>query len=306
MSSVRRILTHGAAVVSIGALVACRPPDADQTMALPENYAQQVQAWRDKHEADYRRDFVTIAGLHFLDPGTHSIGSARGNDIVLEASAPATLGRLTVNADRVLFDAAPGVALTQKGQPVPASTVLKESGKSPSEPVAVGPVSLAIHVTGGRLALRVRDPDAAPARAFTGFSWFPIDPVNRVIGRFIRDDAPTKLPVMNTFNGVDTYETEGVVEFDFHGKTLRLRPFTTRPKRFYFVFRDASSGVETYEAARFLYADLQDDGRVVLDFNQAYNPPCAFNEYTTCPIPLKENVLPVKVLAGEKAYTKSR
>ena len=111
---------------------------------------------------------------------------------------------------------------------------------------------------------------------------------------------------MNTFNGVDTYETEGIVEFELHGQTLRLRPFTTRPKRFYFVFRDASSGVETYEAARFLYADLQDDGRVVLDFNEAYNPPCAFNEYTTCPIPLKENVLPIKVLAGEKAYAKSQ
>jgi hypothetical protein len=307
MFTARRILTRTATIVSIGTLVACgRSPEADQTTALPENYVQQVQAWRDKHEADYRRDYVTIAGLHFLDPGTHSIGSAPGNDIVLEATVPATIGRLTVVEDRVVFDAAPGTALTQKGQPVPASVVLKESGQSPSEPIAVGSVSLAIHVTGGRLALRVRDPDGAPARAFAGFSWFPIDPANRAIGRFIRDATPTKLPVMNTFNGVDTYETEGIVEFELHGQTLRLRPFTTRPKRFYFVFRDASSGVETYEAARFLYADLQDDGRVVLDFNEAYNPPCAFNEYTTCPIPLKENVLPIKVLAGEKAYAKSK
>ena len=86
------------------------------------------------------------------------------------------------------------------------------------------------------------------------------------------------------------------------GQTLRLRPFTTRPKRFYFVFRDASSGEETYEAARFLYADLLDDGTTVLDFNQAYNPPCAFNPYTTCPIPVRENRLPIKILAGEKAY----
>ena len=80
------------------------------------------------------------------------------------------------------------------------------------------------------------------------------------------------------------------------------RPFTTRPKRFYIVFRDASSGHETYETARFLYADLRDDGTTVLDFNQAYNPPCAFNPYTTCPIPMKENRLPVKILAGERAY----
>ena len=92
------------------------------------------------------------------------------------------------------------------------------------------------------------------------------------------------------------------VRFALAGQTLRLRPFTTRPKRFYVVFKDQSSGEETYEAARFLYADLLDDGTTVLDFNEAYNPPCSFNPYTTCPIPLKENNLPLKVLAGEKAY----
>ena len=86
------------------------------------------------------------------------------------------------------------------------------------------------------------------------------------------------------------------------GQRLRLRPFTTRPNRFYFVFRDASSGQETYETARFLYSDLRPDDTTVLDFNMAYNPPCAFNTYTTCPIPLRENRLTVKVLAGEKAY----
>ena len=113
---------------------------------------------------------------------------------------------------------------------------------------------------------------------------------------------PQQIKVLNTFGDVDEYKSEGVVEFSLLGQTLRLRPFTTRPKRFYFVFRDASSGQETYEAARFLYADLLDDGTTVLDFNQAYNPPCAFNPYTTCPIPIRENRLPIKILAGEKAY----
>ena len=123
----------------------------------------------------------------------------------------------------------------------------------------------------------------------------------RVVGRFIKDAEPRRLSVLNTY-GEDNYNTEGVVEFALLGQTLRLRPFTTRPKRFYFVFKDASSGQETYEAARFVYADLADDGTAVLDFNQAYNPPCAFNPFTTCPIPLRENNLPIKVLAGEKAY----
>jgi uncharacterized protein (DUF1684 family) len=269
---------------------------------VPEDHIAQVQAWRARHEADYRRDFVTIAGLHVLEPGTHTVGSAPGNDIVLDAAVPGRLGQLIVEGERVQFDAAPGVVVTRKEQPVATPVVLTEPGRRPAEPIAINAVTLAIHVTGGQLALRVRDPGGKMARAFAGFAWFTIDPAYRVTGRFIRDAAPRKLPVMNTFNVVDMYDTEGVIEFTLRGETLRLRPFTTRPGRFYIVFRDASGGVETYEAARFLYADLKDDGTTVLDFNQAYNPPCAFNKYTTCPIPLKENVLPVKILAGEKAY----
>jgi uncharacterized protein (DUF1684 family) len=166
----------------------------------------------------------------------------------------------------------------------------------------IGDVRLVIHLSGERLSLRVRDPNGPLAKDFRGFSWFPIETRHKATGRFIPDAQPKKMAVLNTFNDVDTYATEGVIEFTLEGQTLRLRPFTTRPKRFYIVFRDASSGQETYETARFLYADLQDDGTTVLDFNEAYNPPCSFNPYTTCPIPLKENNLPIKVLAGEKAY----
>jgi uncharacterized protein (DUF1684 family) len=107
---------------------------------------------------------------------------------------------------------------------------------------------------------------------------------------------------MNTFGDLDQFRSDGVLRFTLQGQTLTLRPFTTRPGRLYIVFKDASSGSETYGAARFLYADLRPDDTAVLDFNQAYNPPCAFNPYTTCPIPLAENRLPVKVLAGERAY----
>jgi uncharacterized protein len=288
---------------ALTAVVGCgRRSTVPEQVPVPEGYVAEVEAWRAQHEADYRRDYVTISGLYFLEAGTHTIGSEPGSDIELEASLPPTVGRLTVDSAQVRFDPAAGIAATRHGQQVQSPVFLKEEGQPPAEPIALGEVTLVIHVTGGRLALRVRDPDGLPARSFGGFTWFAIDPAHRVTGRFVRDAAPRALPVINTFNGVDTYQTEGVVEFVLHGETLRLHPFTTRPNRLYFVFRDASSGQETYEAARFLYADLMDDDRVVLDFNRAYNPPCAFNEYTTCPLPLKENILPMKVLAGEQAY----
>jgi uncharacterized protein (DUF1684 family) len=272
-------------------------PDAEAAQVTRE-----AEAWRAKHETDYRRDWVTIAGLHFLHEGTQTAGSGKENDIVLPASAPATLGRFVVEGTTVRFEPAPGAPVDLAGTRVAAPTVLKDDGNPKADELVTGTVKMAVHVSGDRRSLRVWDPDGPLARGFKGFTWFPIQTDYHVTGRFIPDAAPKTLQVINTFNDLDTFTTQGVVEFTLNGQTLRLRPFTTRPKRFYFVFKDASSGNETYAAARFLYSDLKDDGTTVLDFNQAYNPPCAFNPYTTCPIPLPENRLPVKVLAGERAY----
>ena len=268
----------------------------------PEAARKESEAWRAKHEADYRREWATIAGLHFFEPGSHTAGSAPSNDVVLPASAPASIGRFVVAGDTVRFEPEPGAKVQHQDRPVVTPLTLEDDGQSEPDELVVGSVRMMVHVSGARRSLRVWDPEGDLARGFLGFRWFDIQPEYRVLGRFIPDPSPTEMPVMNTFGDQDRFRTEGVVEFSLNGQTLRLRPFTTRPRRFYFVFKDASSGGETYDAARFLYADLRDDGTTVLDFNQAYNPPCAFNPYTTCPIPLPENRLPVKVLAGERAY----
>ena len=265
--------------------------------------AAAVRAWRAKHEADYRRDWVSIAGLHTLKPGANTAGSARGNDIILPAGAPASVGTFVLDGNRVRFEPAPGARALIAGTPVTAGIDLADDRAAAADELVVDDLRLVVHVTGTTRALRVRDPNGPLAKGFAGFTWFPIDGRYRVVGRFIRDEEPRRVQVANTYGDVDDYRTEGVVEFTLDGQTLRLRPFTTRPNRFYFVFRDASSGQETYETARFLYSDLLPDGTTVLDFNEAYNPPCAFNPYTTCPLPLKENRLPVKILAGEKAYS---
>lgn len=279
--------------------VACAPPAPQPEAGL---VTAEVEAWRAQHEADYRRDWVTIAGLHFLNPGKQTAGSAANQDIILPRAVPAMLGTFVLEGDTVRFEPAPGAGVDLAGARITAPVVLKDDGSGPADELTSGTVKMAVHVSGKRRSLRVWDPDGPLARGFKGFTWFPIQGDYRVTGQFITDAAPRTLQVTNTFGDLDTFTTQGVVEFTLNGRTLRLRPFTTRPKRFYFVFKDASSGVETYGAARFLYADLRDDGTVVLDFNQAYNPPCAFNPYTTCPIPLPENRLPVKVLAGERAY----
>jgi uncharacterized protein (DUF1684 family) len=262
----------------------------------------ETELWRAKHEADYRREWVTIAGLHFLSPGSHTAGSAASNDIVLPRSVPSRLGRFVLDNGSVRFEPESGAVVSLNGNSVTEPVQLADDGTDSPDELAIGNVRLVVHRSGERKSLRVWDPGGELARGFLGFTWFPIQGEYRVTGRFVPDATPRDVQVVNTFGDLDGFKTEGVVEFTLRGQTLRLRPFTTRPNRFYFVFRDASGGQETYEAARFLYSDLRDDGTTVLDFNQAYNPPCAFNPYTTCPIPLPENRLTVKILAGERAY----
>ncbi len=263
---------------------------------------RETEAWRAKHENDYRREWSTIAGLHFLKEGAQTAGSAATNAIVLPEAVPAVLGQFVLEGEAVRFEPAKNVNVQMNGQVVTEPVTLRDDGAKEVDELEVGDVKVVIHRSGPRKTVRVWDPNGKLAKEFQGFRWFDIQPEYRVVGRFIPDSMPRTARVVNTFGDLDDYTTEGVVEFTLNGRTLRLRPFTTRPKRFYFVFKDESSGNETYDAARFLYADLRDDGTTVLDFNQAYNPPCSFNPYTTCPIPLPENRLPVKVLAGEKAY----
>lgn len=294
--------TLGLALLLAAASCADRGSSGVAAADLPAGYAESVQAWRDQHERDYRRDYVSIAGLHLLEPGAYTLGSSGGNRLVISPRVPPVIGRVTVSGGRVRYEPLPGVDVSFDDAPVTGPVVLKEPGRPPAGELVVGNVRIVVHQSGERLWLRVRDPEGELAAGFKGFTWFPIDASYRVVARFIPDPEPQTFQVVNTFNDLTTYTSEGTVEFELHGRTLRLRPFTTRPGRFYFVFRDASSGTETYATGRFLYSDLLENGTTILDFNQAYNPPCVFNPYTTCPIPLKENVLPVKILAGERDY----
>ena len=292
-------------VVSLVIAAACSSTgSAPDTAASDVSAAtKETQDWRAQHEESYRKNWATIAGLHFLEPGSHTAGTARTNDIVLPASAAEErIGRFVLAGDVVRFEPDAKSSVQIDGQPVTMSRELTDDAAPEPDSIEVGGIRMMVHRSGDRRSLRVWDPDGEMARGFLGFTWFDIQMDYRVTGRFIPDASPRDMKVMNTFGDLDIFKTEGVVEFTLQGRTLRLRPFTTRPKRFYFAFKDQSSGVETYEAARFLYSDLRDDGTTVLDFNQAYNPPCSFNPYTTCPIPLPENRMPVKVLAGERAY----
>ena len=266
-------------------------------------WVKTVEQWRAKHEADYRKEYVGLAGLFSLKAGVNSAGSAASNDLVLPKSTPARIGRFVLNGERVRFEPQAGVMVTLKGQAIKSTVELKhdEATDGPDE-IDVAGISLWVHLSGDRRTIRMRDDRGDVARSFAGFHWLPIDEKFRVTGRFIKDPASRQAHIPNQLGDDQLFTTEGVVQFTVNGERVSLRPMTTRPGRLYFIFRDGTSGKETYETARFLYSDLKNDGTTVLDFNQAYNPPCAFNPYTTCPLPPQENRLKVRILAGEKAY----
>jgi uncharacterized protein (DUF1684 family) len=247
---------------------------------------------------------VPLAGLIYLEDGANSAGSAPGSRIQLPPRAPATIGRFVHQGSGTRFEAAPGVAVTLNGKPVTGAVTLRPDGESePPDEIQVANIALWVHTSGDRRAIRMRDPQGDTVRTFSGFKWFPIDPQYRIVGKFIKDPTSKNVLIPSLSGDDQPYTTEGLVEMTFRGQTVRMRPMTTRPNRFFFIFRDATAGKETYEAARFLYSDLLPDGTTVLDFNEAYNPPCAFNPFTTCPLPPAENRLTLRILAGERNYS---
>ena len=276
-------------------------PMSGQTAPDPA-HVKAVQSWRSQHETDYTREFVPLAGLFYLKPGANTAGSAAGSVVRLPARAPASIGRFVLESGRVRFEPAAESKVTLRGTSVRATLQLKSDASDEADELAVGSMTFWIHETGDRRSVRLRDPEGDAAKSFKGFRWFPIDPRYRVAGRFIKDAKPRVIEMPLLTGDIDSGTTEGVVEFALNGSTIRLRPITTQPGRLWFIFRDATAGHETYEAARFLYANLEADGSVVVDFNEAYNPPCSFNSFTTCPLPLPENRLSIRIPAGEMAY----
>jgi len=267
---------------------------------------KEIQDFRTKHETDYRRDWVPLAGLFSLKDGVNTAGSAPANDVVLPKPVPPAIGRFVVSAGAVRFEPQKGAAVSLNDKPVTTAIELKSDEKGPADQLTIAPgKTLWVHMSGDRRTLRLRDENGETARTFEGFRWFPVDEKYRVTARFVKDAAPRTVRIPNQLGDEETYTTEGTVEFSLDGQKIAMRPMTTRPGRLYFIFRDGTSGKETYETARFLYTDLKPDGTTVLDFNQAYNPPCSFNPYTTCPLPPKENRLSVRIPAGEKAYPHS-
>ncbi|MBS0393444.1 MAG: DUF1684 domain-containing protein [Proteobacteria bacterium] len=290
-------LRRGGAVLAalLAAAAQSSPADAPANGAWRAARAEEVagaQGW------------LTVVGLHWLRDGSYSIGRARDNDIVLDSPALARhAARLVVAAPSVRLEPAAHSGLTVDGRPATP----RELAPPPEQDgvvLAAGSLRLFVIARAGRLALRVRDLDSAARRAFHGLDYFPIDTGWVARARFEPYSPPRQIPITNVFGDEIQMLSPGALVFSYAGRELRLDALLESPgdDHLFVMFADETSGHETYGAGRFLHVPLPADGATRIDFNEAYNPPCAFTGFATCPLPPPQNRLPVAVRAGELRY----
>jgi uncharacterized protein len=241
--------------------------------------------------------WLTLVGLSWLTDGPNVAGSAAGSAVQFPAAAPPRVGVFTWRGGVVSFEAEWGVRVDSGGRVV-ARIVLPIGPEGESEQLTVGRFHFYLIQRGDRLGVRIKDPKSAARQDFRGIPMFPANAAWRIEARFEPAQAGSTLAVPNVLGQIEASPTPGTAVFEIAGKEYRLTP-TSEGNALFFVFGDETNRDETYGSGRFLTAPSPKGGKLVLDFNQAINPPCAFTAYATCPLPPKGNRLPLRVEAGE-------
>ena len=263
-------------------------------------HAAQVAAWRAERDARLRSPdgWLALVGLSWLTPGENHAGAHPSNQVILHGhEVPPRVGSLWLEDGRVRF-------VPHEGVDLPAAELEDDSE---GDPTVLELGSLRFHVIkrGDRFGVRVRDSHAPALATFAGLHHYPIDPSWRVIGRLEKASPDTTIEIVDITGAHSRDATPGSVAFERDGATWRIAalPGDENDGCLWLIFGDATNGTDTYGGGRFLYTEpVGSDGTVVVDFNLAYNPPCIFSPYATCPLPPPENKLALRIEAGEKAW----
>jgi uncharacterized protein (DUF1684 family) len=253
-------------------------------------HTQSVEEWRKKYEEGLRAPYtgwLSVAGLYWLNPGENTAGAADGNHVVLPRGA-AQVGAFLFDGRTVRFR-----PLTGAVQPMRTDT----SGTP--DTLEIDGMRLVAIERNGKFGIRLRDARSSMRLAYKGSSWYPINAKYKVRAKFIPHAYKRTINFTDMTGNTQKMVSPGLVEFAINGRTLRLEPVEDEGQLF-FVFKDRTAGKGTYGAGRMLYAPLPKDGVAEIDFNLAKNPPCVFTPYATCPLPPRQNILPIAIEAGEK------
>jgi len=285
---------------SISAAMASTPDQAA--------YVDSVQQWRDRVEQGLRRDngWLTLAGRFQMKPGANTFGTGKDNDIVfppeLKGTGPERLGTLTVDPSgkKVTLKLADGVSMTSDGKSF-SGTRLMGTATDKRDWVSLSRIAMHLIERDGRYILRLADNESLVRKNFPGRIWYAVNEQFRVDAKFVAYPPGKKLSIVNVIDEVSDEPCPGYVEFKLNGVSHKMDVVGDADGMF-FVMRDGTAGDTTYRPSRFLYVEQKPkpNETFTLDFNRAYNPPCAFSEFTTCPLPPEQNILKTRIEAGEK------
>lgn len=282
------------------------PVGAQPDPAALAAFQRAEQAWRDQRRQDLLAPdgWTSLVGLHWVTPGPHYVGSERDNGLRL-AVGPPQLGMIDLRPPTARFVPHRGVPLTIDGQPLKGAATLRIDD-DPQGPSRIGfddgrGVAMLIR-RGDRYALRVKHADAPVRTNFAGLDYWPGGPDWIIDARYEPHPPGRTIGIADVVGGIEQLPNPGMVTFTRDGRTHRLQALANDDGGLFLVFADRTSGHGSYGAGRFLDTAPPANGRVRLDFNRAYNPPCAFTLFATCPLPPPENRLDLAVAAGEKAY----
>ena len=268
-----------------------------------------IQQWRAQRVANLTSEsgWLTLVGLYWLKEGENTFGRAKSNSLVLEhAALPASAGSFVLRNGRVRFVARSGSGVTIAGKPVTTIDLVSDAQAEPTV-LSAGSLQFFVIQRVDKLGVRVRDTEHPGRKQFKGLDYFPVNAAWALEARFEPYVPVRRIPILNILGMTEQLEAPGALIFNMDGREWRLDAVLEEPaaKELFILFADATSGRETYGAGRFIYVPLPVNGQVLLDFNKAYNPPCAFNDFATCPLPPQQNRLPLRVEAGEKKYLDS-
>jgi uncharacterized protein (DUF1684 family) len=273
------------------ASTAVAPPDAA--------YAQAFEKWKADQIDNLKRNWLPLAGLFWLKPGANTFGSDAGNSLVFP-KGPAHAGEFDVEGKEVSAKFVPEAHAMIAGKPSQAAKLDSDLSGQPTV-IEMGSLRFHVIVRGERVGIRVKDLESAAVANFKGLIFYALDLSYRITARWEPSDGKKTIDVPNVLGDVTPVPVTGTVVFKIDGREQRLTALGGDPsKGLSFVFNDLTAKTDTYPGGRFLDTDAVTNETVVLDFNRAYNPPCAVTPYATCPLAPKENRLAVAIPAGEK------
>jgi uncharacterized protein (DUF1684 family) len=265
------------------------------------SFAEEHRLWQEKRIERLKSEtgWLNIAGLYWLREGENSFGSDSSNFIVFPEIAPARIGKYILDEGKIRFIPEKGSAVSYAMEPAVEMDIATDRSGSPSI-LESGSLAWFIIQRGSRYGIRLRDYQNPALEEFKGIETFTPDPEWQLRAEFEAFEETREILVPTVTGTEEKYMCPGILRFRIGDRVVELQPLESG-KRFFIIFADETSGLETYGGGRFLYTEKPDrKGRLLIDFNRAYNPPCAFTPYATCPLPPAENILPLRIEAGEK------